>query len=450
MVTELIVAAELTRRALFTGAVSGAAAPALSTTPTPTYIPESEKAQANGVASLDANAHVYVDQIPPGFATLDGNGKVYTSQLPTSLATLDGNGHVYESQLPADVAKHDELVFNVRDYGALGDGAQDDLPAIIAAIAAATAHGGGTVWFPVGVYLVSGAIGNTTAGLTSITLAGAGSQVATIRASTNAPLLTGIWYSCTVVNLVLDAASLGSPCISAHVDKTHLERLLLLNWTTYGINVNDGTFSDNGGLLNFIDRCNIQQNTGTGIYTGYRFYDSWIINNNVGASYADLSLEGGPVRVLGNHLDGSPTYNIEFRGNKRVLVSDNILEGSRKQSIVYTMPPWLASDKPQIQIIGNMFSNGGKLAQNVYPAISIIGVSSAARTEGFSITGNTFACDDAGAGWTYVVEAQFARTIAAVGNQWKEGHMATQPCHFLTCSNTEVVGNHADNVVKTT
>jgi hypothetical protein len=432
MVSEIIIAAELTRRALFTGAMSGAALPAVHTTTTPSYIPETEKAQANGVASLDANALIYVNQLPP------------------TLATLDANGHVYESQLPADVAKHSELVYNVRDYGAVADGVHDDLAAINAAIAAATAHGGGTVWFPVGSYGISAAIGNTTAGLTGITLVGAGSQNATLKVLNNTPVLTGIWYSCAVVNLVLDANGLGSPCISAHIDKTHLERLLLLNWNGTGINVNDGTFSDDGGLLNFIDRCNIEQNTGTGIYTGYRFYDSWIINNNVGASYADLSIEGGPVRIIGNHLDGSPTYNIEFRGNKRVLVSDNILEGSRKQSVIYTMPPWLTSDKPQIQLIGNMFSNGGKLAQNTYPAVSIIGISSAARTEGFTITGNTFACDDVGAGWTYIVEATFARTIAAVGNQWKEGHMATQPCRFVTCSNTEVIGNHGDNVVKTT
>jgi hypothetical protein len=394
MVGEILFAAELTRRALFTGAASGIAAPSVlgATTPTPS----------------------------PSTAT-----------APAASAVSD-------------------LVFNVRDFGAVGDGTTDDLPAISAAISAATAQGGGTVWFPVGVYSVSGPIGDTSRGLTSITLAGAGSQIATLRASTNAPILTGLWYSCTVVNLVLDANHLGSPCISAHLDKTHLERLLLLNWQDYGIKVNDGTFSDDGGLLNSIDRCNIYQNSGTGIHTGYRFYDSWIVNNNIGATYADLSIEGGPVRILGNHLDGSPTYNIEFRGNRRIVVAENILEGSRKQSIVYTMPPWLDSDKPQIQIVGNTFSNGGKLAQNVYPAISIVGRSSTQRTEGFSITGNTFACDDVGAGWTYVVEAQFARAIAATGNQWREGHMATQPCRFVTCSNTEVIGNHADNAVKTT
>ncbi|RFA12302.1 hypothetical protein B7R22_15970 [Subtercola boreus] len=387
MVAEIIFAAELTRRALFAGAASGVALPSALSGP-----------------------RVPAD-VAPAAATPGG------------------------------------LVFNVRDFGAAGDGVQDDLPAIQAAMSAASGAGGGTVWFPVGVYLVSGSIGDTAAGFTSIRLEGAGSQIATIRASTDAPLFTGLWYICTFVNLVLDSGGLGGACVSGHFDKTHFERLLLLNWNGYGMLLNDGTFADQGGLLNVIDRCNIQQNTGTGIHTGYRFYDSWILNNNIGASYADLSIEGGPVRILGNHLDGSPTYNIEFRGNKRILVSNNILEGSRKQSIVYTMPPWLGSDKPQIQIVGNTFSNGGKLAQNTYPAITIAGVSSAARTEGFSVTGNTFACDDDGAGWTYVIEATFARAIAAVGNQWKEGHMAVQPCRFITCSDTEVVGNHADNAV---
>ena len=49
-------------------------------------------------------------------------------------------------------------VFNVRDYGAAGDGTSNDTPAVNTAIAAANAAGGGVVEFPAGTYLAGGSI----------------------------------------------------------------------------------------------------------------------------------------------------------------------------------------------------------------------------------------------------------------------------------------------------
>ncbi len=57
--------------------------------------------------------------------------------------------------LHADSA--DKYVFNVRDFGAVGDGTKLDSPAINKAITAAAAAGGGTVLLPAGTYL-SGSI----------------------------------------------------------------------------------------------------------------------------------------------------------------------------------------------------------------------------------------------------------------------------------------------------
>src|SRR2546430_8239878 len=45
--------------------------------------------------------------------------------------------------------------FDVRAHGARGDGTADDTRAILAAIAAAYAAGGGVVWFPQGTYRVT-------------------------------------------------------------------------------------------------------------------------------------------------------------------------------------------------------------------------------------------------------------------------------------------------------
>jgi polygalacturonase len=49
-------------------------------------------------------------------------------------------------------ARHGNF-FNVRDFGAAGNGSAIDSPAINRAIEAAAAGGGGTVWFPAGTYL---------------------------------------------------------------------------------------------------------------------------------------------------------------------------------------------------------------------------------------------------------------------------------------------------------
>src|SRR5262245_55762195 len=45
-------------------------------------------------------------------------------------------------------------VYDVRAFGAKGDGVVDDAPAIQAAVDTALAHGGGTVFLPPGVYIL--------------------------------------------------------------------------------------------------------------------------------------------------------------------------------------------------------------------------------------------------------------------------------------------------------
>src|SRR5690349_5764373 len=45
-----------------------------------------------------------------------------------------------------------DKTYDVKDFGAVGDGVANDTPAINAAIAKANAEGGGTVHFPAGKY----------------------------------------------------------------------------------------------------------------------------------------------------------------------------------------------------------------------------------------------------------------------------------------------------------
>ena len=68
-------------------------------------------------------------------------------------------------------------VFNVKSYGALGDGAADDTAEVQAAIDAAEAAGGGVVYFPEGTYLMSAGLTTTEA----IALVGDGKQLTILK-----------------------------------------------------------------------------------------------------------------------------------------------------------------------------------------------------------------------------------------------------------------------------
>jgi parallel beta-helix repeat protein len=59
-------------------------------------------------------------------------------------------------------------VFNVMSYGALGNGKHDDTVAIRSAISAASAAGGGTIYFPAGTYAVDMQPGDPTTGFPAI------------------------------------------------------------------------------------------------------------------------------------------------------------------------------------------------------------------------------------------------------------------------------------------
>jgi hypothetical protein len=69
-----------------------------------------------------------------------------------------GAGLAQPSRAPLNVLSNALArgTFNVRNYGAKGDGKTDDQQAIMGAVSAATAHRGGVIYFPAGKYLHSG------------------------------------------------------------------------------------------------------------------------------------------------------------------------------------------------------------------------------------------------------------------------------------------------------
>jgi len=69
------------------------------------------------------------------------------SLLDTSTASAQGTSDARAS------TSGKSLLFDVRSFGAIGDGKTIDSPAINAAVEAASAAGGGTVVFPAGIYV---------------------------------------------------------------------------------------------------------------------------------------------------------------------------------------------------------------------------------------------------------------------------------------------------------
>ena len=114
------------------GANSAQAAPGDKNSPN-NYVPVAEKGAASGVATLDIES------------------KIPATQLPDLSASYVGK------------AKLAQLIINVKDYGASGDGESDDTAAIRAATDAAPV--GATIYFPPGAYKITAGLTITTPSL---------------------------------------------------------------------------------------------------------------------------------------------------------------------------------------------------------------------------------------------------------------------------------------------
>lgn len=134
------------------------------------------KGVAGGYAGLDGSAVVPTGQLGSGTASTSTylRGDNTWAGLPAATdATSSSKGVV---QLTGDlggtaasptvpglaskaadsaVVHKGDLFFNVRDYGAVGNGSTDDTVAIQAAYTALSTAGGGSVFFPAGTYMVS-------------------------------------------------------------------------------------------------------------------------------------------------------------------------------------------------------------------------------------------------------------------------------------------------------
>lgn len=83
---------------------------------------------------------------------LRGTSSGLASALLIGGSSVAACGEVAEAMEPKKAGAPDTTIFDVRRYGAVGDGKTIDTPAVNRAIEAAAGVGGGTVYFPAGTY----------------------------------------------------------------------------------------------------------------------------------------------------------------------------------------------------------------------------------------------------------------------------------------------------------
>lgn len=136
---------------------------------------------------MAATAYGSADKLPLTGGTVTGP-LVLAGSPPLQVATGAANGAVMTSDASGNATwtKTGTDWLNAKSYGADSTGATDTASAITAAITAASAAGGGTVYLPAGTYLVNSALTVPS----KVVLVGAGTEATTVKKNFNGTLLS--------------------------------------------------------------------------------------------------------------------------------------------------------------------------------------------------------------------------------------------------------------------
>lgn len=278
-----------------------------------------------------------VDIVAQAGATLNVSNNV----TDVSTATVTATGSSSTRSLATRFAQE----FNVKDYGAIGDGTTNDVAAIQAAINAASSAGGGSVFLPTGTYLV-----NTECLLASnIRIHGDGIKSNLIPGSgfhaSGSSGILGTLSSASYSNIVIEnlcitgssTASTGnSPGAHNIVIKasTSLSSLVIRNVTTQtagacGVMILP-TVTGTDILIDGIEASN---NASDGIQASSvgTVGNLTIVNCNCnynGRSGIDIGSDGSQILISNNQCVGNATYGIYADGGQTPMTFSSIISGN--------------------------------------------------------------------------------------------------------------------------
>lgn len=334
-------------------------------------------------------------------------------------------------------------VFNVMDFGAVGDGQKDDKDAITAADTAADAAGGGVVWFPAGKTFLIRATGGTSQFTVNSRVRWVGNG-GTIKlhpsSSTGNTIVTLAGNDCSVEGLIFDGNSISETYGVAFGVSSQRNKIRGCKFTgmTIGALVNVSGVNDITVDHNFFD-CNLGGygflcNFISGSPTGGR----WRICDNIckgpndgtggegieinapatGASASDILISGNLVydfdntELTGLGIGVAHGQNIQIvnnvvlscglsgihveDGSQQVLISANVLRDCWGPGI--DVQPGAGNGACEEFVISNNIVTTCGNGENASTTAGIRVTSAGVLAKGFLITGNRVdSCGTAGA-----------------------------------------------------
>jgi hypothetical protein len=353
------------------------------------------------------------------------------------------------------------VVFNVRDYGAVGDGVHDDTNAIRAAVTACQLAGGGIVYFPNGTYLISehGTSLRCIEIFARVSIVGQ-SHAAIVKAAGGLRSSCRMFYvtngstDLTIANIKLDGNR------ANQTDQTgllHNDAIFLDNTSRVRILDVDCGFAAASPLIiwqnsvdTLVQHCYFHDSGWLGVALGDAFGQKNILvthcrlQGNAGGFHMEVSGNCDNVRVEHSYMDGTPgNAALEFTGGGSG--SDPTLWATNLVARDCQVKGYVFISQAGSVLLQGVNVNNADVALNEHAAVRIIGTGSdvvlddcfitqsaaGSATEAVIIAGNTI---------NGLTGVRIFNTTINVQSTACDG-LRIQQCKSFRADNLRIVGN---------
>lgn len=340
-----------------------------------------------------------------------------------------------------------EIAINIKSFGAKGDEFTDDSDSINDAIQYAYKNKIFNVFVPEGTYILNKPIVMQQ----HINLFGGGWRTfLRIKDNTDIDAIRtkGLAYESNISRMTIDCNKQnnsfvnGGSAINGHFDTSVIEFVRVKNCSKTAIRLNDdGSIYDSLGYLNMV-RYNQIEDSDIGIKWSYRSTDSWCYYNNIGSDFCNIFVQGGPIRIEGNHFNGNPQYNMYLEGGNTILVTNNIIENAGKHAIY---APELSFNEAfkNINISNNIIRACSREINKTYDLINMSGRDTV-KGNGLLISGNTLVGNN-GRFPKYTANIKNVQNVSIQANIMVDGYSEINPFKFENVTTDAVGGNVPSN-----